>query len=807
MLSQRLVSQTRRLPVLLQSAFRQCRRLHTARLPAGAERFITVSEEVKHAVATGKPVVALESTIYTHGLPYPENAKLAQGLESIVRKEGAIPATIGVINGVARVGLVGDEVTQLASAAENSKVLKVSRRDLGYILGNGLRGKGIYGGTTVAGTSVLANMAGIEVFATGGLGGVHRGGEISMDVSADLTEMGRTPIAVVCSGCKSFLDIPRTLEYLETEGVMVGVFADGRTDDIDFPGFYSRDSGFKAPKVLENEADAAAMIYASHSLKLTSGMVLANPVPAESGLKKEDMDNIIQQALEEARRSGILGSDNTPFVLAKIKELSNGRSVIANTALVKNNVRRGARVAVELAKLKREQRSCERPNLIIPVASIEEPSGNRSSNFATNTVDVKKQGNVVVAGSVAIDFACDYAPLTQAIGTQPALQVSNPSVINQSLGGVGHNVARAIGYMGTPVTLCSVVANDFGGRTVLTELQRDKIRTDGITVMNAKESNKRTAQYIAVNDAKKDLMIAMADMSILEAEPDQLDFQKRWQPLFEQEKPSWLVIDANWSAKTITKWLSLAKRTKTKVAFESVSAPKSARLFMKDNATMSNSHPPISPADIIPNNVIDLANPNNHELAAMWAAARAAGLFDGWEWFDVIDSFNITGSGSRQMLEQICGKDIVDQGIPQQSIQLLPYIPCIITKLGSKGALLTQVISFDDARLTSPDHMKYVLGRAPIPQKGVNKVGGIYMRLFPPAEMVDPNEVVSVNGVGDTLLGAIVAGLANQPEDEHFACLQKIVPVAQMASVETLKSSAAVSPRISRLEKELKNIN
>ncbi|KAI5295579.1 hypothetical protein KEM52_000936 [Ascosphaera acerosa] len=788
MLAQRFVARTSRAG-LLRSYASQHRQLHT-KLPAGAQRFVKVSEEVRDAVATGKPVVALESTIYTHGLPYPENAALAMSLEAMIREEGAVPATIGVIDGVARVGLEGDQVTRLASAAESSPVLKVSRRDLSYILGLGLRGKGIYGGTTVAGTSVLASMAGIRVFATGGLGGVHRGGETSMDVSADLTEMGRTPIAVVCSGCKSFLDIPRTLEYLETEGVMVGVFADGRKGSVDFPGFYSRDSGIKAPKVLEDEADAAAMIYANQALKLSSGMVLANPVPSRSELKKEEIDRIIAQALKEADRAGAHGSANTPFVLAKIKELSSGRSVIANTALVEGNVRRGARVAVELAKLEKEQGK----------AGDHEPVAASTSS---------KQPTVVVAGSVAIDFACDYAPLSEAAGEAPALQVSNPSRITQSLGGVGHNVARAAAYMDTPVVLCSVVADDFGGRTVVSELERENVRTDGIVVLNPKGSQKRTAQYIAVNDAKKDLMVAMADMSIIETEPESLEFRQRWEPLLAKEQPAWLVVDANWSAKTMAHWVSLARRHKAKVAFEAVSAPKSARLFTADAASTSAATA-ITTADVVPNNMVDLANPNNHELAAMWQAARSAGMMDSPEWFGIISSFNMNGSQTRQTLEHICGKEIVDQGIPQQSIQLLPYIPCIITKLGAKGALLAQLITSDDPRFTSPAHMKYVVARAYTSSDGAQertqRHAAIYMRLFPPAEKVDPKHVVSVNGVGDTLLGSIVAGLAANAGDHHLACLERILPVAQKASVETLKSVAAVSPRISRLAGDLKAI-
>ena len=207
------------------------------------------------------------------------------------------------------------------------------------------------GGTTIAGTMVLAHLAGIKIFATGGLGGVHRGGENSMDISADLTELGRTPVTVISSGCKSFLDIPRTLEYLETQGVGVGTFADGRTGAVDFPAFFSRDRGTRSPQVIKDEAEAAAIIYAQSRLPLHSGLRLANPVPEHAAVPKAEMDTIIAQAIRMANDAGISGADNTPFVLRKIKELSNGKSVQANKALVENNVLRGTKVAVELAKL------------------------------------------------------------------------------------------------------------------------------------------------------------------------------------------------------------------------------------------------------------------------------------------------------------------------------------------------------------------------------------------------------------------------------------------------------------------------
>ena len=315
-----------------------------------------VSEEVQDALARGKPVVALETTIYTHGFPYPENVALSSHLESLVRVNGGIPATIGILNGQALVGMQPDELIELVSSAGSENTWKISRRDLGFIGGLGLRGNKLNGGTTIAGTMILAHLAGIKIFATGGLGGVHRGAENSMDISADLTELGRTPVTVISSGCKSFLDIPRTLEYLETQGVGVGTFADGRDGAVDFPAFYSRDSGVRSPRVITNEADAAAIVYAQSKYPLHSGLLFANPVPANSEVPKAEMDVIIEKALIEADQAGIIGAANTPYVLKRIKELSGGKSVPANRVLISANVIRGTKVAVELAKLEAEEK-------------------------------------------------------------------------------------------------------------------------------------------------------------------------------------------------------------------------------------------------------------------------------------------------------------------------------------------------------------------------------------------------------------------------------------------------------------------
>ncbi|KAJ5739873.1 hypothetical protein N7533_012657 [Penicillium manginii] len=699
-------------------------------------RFLNVSEEVRDAVATGKPVVALETTIYTHGFPYPENIALATLLESVVRSNGGVPATIGILGGTAKVGMSPEEIIELASTAENKSALKVSRRDLGYICGMGMAGKKIHGGTTISGTMILSELAGIKIFGTGGLGGVHRGGENTMDVSADLTELGRTPVTVISSGCKSFLDIPRTLEYLETEGVCV--------------------AECEAPRVIQNEAEAAAIVYAQSRLPVTSGIHFANPVPLEYSVPKAEMDLVIEEAVRLADVEGYRGSDNTPFVLSKIKELSGGKSIIANRALIESNVKRATRVAVELAKLEAMERGTSghaMPVFLNPAP--EQTLTPKESPRPITTSEPTKQTDVLVAGSLAIDLSCDYTPFdNERAQITPLPHTSNPAVISQSLGGVGHNVALAARYIGSEVLFCSVVANDLSGRAALATLETEGLSNAGIQVLPA-TVGARTAQYVAINDAKKDLLVAMADMGIVELSEQQLDLEGFWEPLLERSKPSWVVIDANWRPDVIAKWSAIARKHGARVAFEPVSTAKSRRLFGHD---ASGAGAAIGPANTIPNHTVSLACPNRLELAAMYAAARETLLFDSPGWWSMINAMGLSPTGSRERLVAATSAALVDEGLPQQSIQLLPFIPCLITKLGDAGALLTQLLPPGDPRLTDPESAPYILARSDSSAEA--SFGGVYMRLFPPAATLAPHEVVSVNGAGDTLLGVVVSGLA-----------------------------------------------
>lgn len=415
------------------------------------------------------------------------------------------------------------------------------------------------------------------------------------------------------------------------------------------------------------------------------------------------------------------------------------------------------------------------------ISRVEKPnlqthSGTRMIESSKPTVDI------VVAGSLAVDFSCDYD------GLAPRLHTSNPASITQTVGGVGYNVALAVHLVGGSVHLCSIVADDLSGRAALATLDAQGFDTTGIKVLG-KTATTRTAQYVAVNNIKRDLMLAMADKSILEVSADVVGDSIR--PIIEQRQPKWVIVDSNWDHNTLRKWVVAAKASGARVALEPVSAVKATRVFL-DAPDLIDALP------TFPFSAIDIVTPNSIELLAMHTAARDAELFDSPDWWSIIHDMSLPLSGSRDRLVSFTNSKLVDQGVPQQSIQLLPFVPCILTKLGAQGALMTQLLRPGDTRLSSPVSAPYILSRS---HNDNSVVGGVYMRLFPPAEIVPDHEVVSVNGVGDTFLGIIVAGLAAGTDE-----VEKLIHLAQRGSVMTLKSKEAVSPNLPLLRSTLQKV-
>ena len=304
-------------------------------------KYLDIAPEVQKALEEGRPVVALESTIISHGMPYPQNVETALNVEKIIRENGAVPATIAVIGGRLKAGLSEAEIDYLGKTG--TAVAKASRRDLPVLVAEGKDGA-----TTVTTTMIIAHMAGIQVFATGGIGGVHRGAQQTFDISADLEELAHTPVMVVCAGAKSILDLGLTLEYLETHGVPVIGYG---TEEL--PAFYTRKSGFKVDYRIDTPAELAKAFYVKQDMGLGGGMLVTNPIPEEYSMDHEVINKAIDEAVEEAKKLGIHGKETTPFLLAKIKDLTGGDSLASNIQLVYNNARLAAKTAAELCALEK----------------------------------------------------------------------------------------------------------------------------------------------------------------------------------------------------------------------------------------------------------------------------------------------------------------------------------------------------------------------------------------------------------------------------------------------------------------------
>ena len=302
------------------------------------EKYLQLHPEVQKAVAAGEPVVALESTIISHGMPYPKNIEMAKNVSKIIRENGAVPATIAIIDGVLKVGLTEEEIEFLGTSKD---VVKASRRDLPFIIS-----KKLTGATTVATTMILANLAGVKIFATGGIGGVHRGAQETFDISADLLELANTDVAVICAGAKSILDIGLTLEYLETNGVPVVGFG---TDEL--PAFYTRRSGFGVDYRVDSSMEVAEALKAKWDLNLKGGMVIGNPIPEEFEMDYDTINSAIESALKEAEEKNITGKKVTPFLLDRVKTITEGKSLDSNIELVYNNAKVAAQIAKDLADI------------------------------------------------------------------------------------------------------------------------------------------------------------------------------------------------------------------------------------------------------------------------------------------------------------------------------------------------------------------------------------------------------------------------------------------------------------------------
>lgn len=435
--------------------------------------FIDTSPEIEKTLKANGPIVALESTVITHGMSYPQNLETALEIENIVRENNAVPATIGIINGRIKIGLTDHELNTLGNGSTSDNLIKTSRRDFAYVLS-----KGLNGGTTVSGTIIAAKAVGIDVFATGGIGGVHRDFNETMDVSADLTELGRSSIAVVSSGVKSILDIPKTLEYLETQGVTVATY---QMADKEFPAFYTRKSGIHAPYNVNDAIEAAKLIIASKELNLNSGVLIAVPVPHEFAMNADEINAAISEALQKAKDANISGKKATPFLLSAIGQITKNTSLQTNMALLKNNGRVAAEIAVQLSKIK-----C---------------NGWKKQNESHQTLPMNEPP--VVIGSSILDMYC-HVP-EYPINLNGA---TYQSTFKKFGGGVGRNIAEGLSKLHGNVEFISKIGNDQDGDFLLkllpTHCQRS-IERDPIH---------STATCSVILDATGDPKLHLANMEI-----------------------------------------------------------------------------------------------------------------------------------------------------------------------------------------------------------------------------------------------------------------------------------------------------
>lgn len=774
-------------------------------------KLLNISEEITLALHNGIPVVSLESTIITHGFPYPANLEMARKVEQSVRDSGAIPATCAFIDGKPFVGLSD---TQIQFLAEQKGVNKVSRRDIGVTMAQKLNG-----GTTIAGTMILSHLAGIKVFATGGLGGVHRDGHVTMDVSADLTELGRTPVNVVCAGPKLILDIPRTMEYLETQGVFVATYNDDGRDKVEIPGFFCRESGVLSPYSYSSWKEAAEMVHFQNQV-VNSGTLLCVPPGKDAALLSEFISSIIDEANNEAIARGVHGKELTPFLLQKIAKDTKGKSVECNMNFVINNAKAGSQIAKELLEIDESTKDALSSNLQAPLtfqpstkiwpkkefeeerttATEKELDPEAEEEYYLDLEHEIQEKNdefdvrvdTVIIGLMALDTI-------STLNEKTVMEDSNPGVLRSSIGGVGYNVALAHKYglesqnsTGTYRFLSSV-GDDFAGESLL-KLQK----VDGV-FQTIKEA--QTSQYTAILDSGGELIVACADMAIFENDKiiEELEAE------LTLAGPRFVVVDCNLSAKALDRVVSKCKELGCKVIVEPTSQPKLARIAQVGTKNLP----------VFPNSVIQMITPTVAELGSIHAAFGTREYFDDYDqWFPILDSLGVDAQ-FREKMEALSRKNksmeyLLHNGVLQQSFQLLPYIPNILVKLGDKGVVLVKlsgnITDYRSIPTTSKFRPEFIL-TSQGKQYEEDKTLGIVVQHFPvPPENADL-EIVNVTGAGDSLLGYLTSSLVKDdwlgPEleniEEEWAKWES-VNKAQIASGLTLQSQEAISPAIATIK-------
>ncbi|KAG0684812.1 hypothetical protein C6P41_001709 [Kluyveromyces marxianus] len=719
---------------------------------------LKISDEVKDALHNKRPIVSLESTIISHGLPYPQNIEMALAVECEIRRNGAVPATIAFIKGVPKVGLDATEIEQLAEYAQKGAINKVSRRDIAYTMANKL-----YGGTTISSTMILSEKAGISVFATGGLGGVHKGGELTLDVSADLEELGRTPVAVVCAGPKAILDIPRTMEYLETKGCMVATMGPKGTN---VPGFYTRDSGVKSPYNFQSYAEAAQIIHSGNSFGLRSGYLLCCPPPKEVALDEHIINGIIEEACREAEYRGVAGKELTPFLLKEIALKTGGASVSCNISFVLNNASIASKIALELSRLQNTGQA----------AIDNEPLHLKSSqnDLASNKEEINKKTYSAVIGSVALDTQCK-------LNSAKVYKFdSNPGKASNSIGGVGHNVALSANLSNRSsnheTVLISSVGDDYAAKDILSDFGMSK---EGIYV----DKTQSTAQYISLLTQDGELFIAGSDMDIATKIP--LDHIKE---KIKSLNPNVVLVDANISVPVLQYIVTLRKELGFKLIFEPTSSAKASKI-----ANIKN-------LGVYPNHDFDIISPTENELKAIHQAMDNAGKFDLDNWFPVLDSLKIDKNISiKNRASNKHLKYLLDVGIFQTASLLLPYFPRIIVKNGARGVYI-----FSIEKVNSPSKLQLLSQNSDFCMfaKGDVINGDQYGVLVENHAVPVRVDVSNVSGAGDTLVGVLLNELSINPsclDIDDISRRKNCLDRAQLGAKLSIEDTETISKKLRHL--------
>ncbi|KAJ3799899.1 indigoidine synthase A-like protein [Lentinula aff. detonsa] len=750
-------------------------------LDSSLTRILDIHPEVLDALAAKKPVVALETTLVTHGFPYPTNYDLSNSLESIVRSTGAIPATIGIIEGRIKIGLEKAELEELANPEIPGSVVKISRRDIAPAVS--MRA---FGGTTCSATLIFAALAGIKVFATGGLGGVHRGGELSMDISADLQELTRCPVGLVSSGVKSILDIGRTLEYLETLGVPVVSY--GPTKE--FPAFFTPKSGFEVPWNTESPSIAANILYTQTQLGMQNGALFAVPIPDKYEAAGAEIQLAVDQAVAESEANGISkrGKEATPWLLNRIGELSKGSSLESNVALLENNARIGGEIAVEYQKLVEEQPHSS-DSMTVGLRPISKPSTQLLPASKTKPFPASENGNasLLVLGAAAVDIS---AKAFEA-ASNSALGSTVPGNITVSLGGVARNIAEASHRVSPKdsVLLVSPIGDDSFGQLLTQESENHGMRTDGLLL----QKDQRTAVCNMIMDSQGGLTTGIADMAIL----DKAQLEIKAIELIEQMKPTVVVMDGNCSSEVISTVAGLCTRHGIKVLrSEPTSVVKSTRILKAVETTISSSTSPI-----------DFISPNLIELQEIFAVANEKDLFAKPEYWTALDNFSLT-SRYRMDLEHLSRQNasdedpsegtlsfLLDQGLAQMAVKLLPFFRHIVIKCGDRGVIVAMRQNPTSAWRSEQSNIKrrYVLNHS--------DTDTIVLSHFPALPVKD---LVNVTGAGDSFVGVLSSCLVQQLNAFNSRkSLTQVIEMAQRASVLTLCSPFAVSPELSNLKRSI----